>query len=163
MDHRSHGTTTVVENRGRFGRLVLRTAFGYCGRAYWKVSLDRPNPEGAEMCGKLNVWIFACLLAAALAFAPSAEATVRKTNVLTNVRTKIIPNFDNSGTDVCFVYNANPAPVSVLMSVFPTGTLVLSGDTWTFPLVLGPLSGARVFSWSPLIPASEYCKVMAVR
>jgi hypothetical protein len=161
MDRRSLVKTT--SRADRFGCFVLRATLGYCGRAYWKVSLGRPNPEGAEMFGKLNVWIFACLLAAPLVFASSAEATVRKTNVLTNVHTKIIPNFDNSGTDVCFVYNANRAPVSILISVFPTGTLVLSGDTWTFPLVLSPLSGARVFSWTPLLPASEYCKVMAVR
>lgn len=115
------------------------------------------------MFRKLNIWISSFLLAAVFALTPSAQATVRKTNILTNVRTQIVPNFNHTGADVCFVYNANNASVSTLISVFPTGTLVLSGDTGTFPVVLGPFSGARVFSWTPLTPASEYCKVMVVR
>jgi hypothetical protein len=114
------------------------------------------------MYGKLSVWILACTLAI-LVLGGSAEAVVRKTNHLSNVRTQIIPNFNNTGTDVCFVYNANNASVSTIVKVFPTGTLVLAGDTWTFPVVLGPLSGARVASWTPLLPAAEYCKVMIVR
>ena len=115
------------------------------------------------MFGKLSVWIFAFVLAATLALGGSAEAAFRKTNTLSNVRTQIIPNWNNTGSDVCFVHNANNASVSALISVFPTGTLVLAGDTWTFPVLLGPFGGARVFSWTPLLPASEYCKVMVVR
>lgn len=115
------------------------------------------------MLKKWSVWIFAFVLAATFALGDSAEAAVRKTNVLSNVRTQIIPNFNNTGTDVCFVHNANNASVSTLISVFPTGTLILAVDTWTFPVVLGPFAGARVFSWTPLKPASEYCKVMVVR
>lgn len=114
------------------------------------------------MFGKLSIWIFALALAATLTLG-SSVAAVRKTNVLSHVHTRIVPNFNNTGSDVCFVYNANHASVSTLISVFPTGTLILSGDTWTFPVLLGPLSAARVFSWTPLIPASEYCKVMVVR
>ena len=113
------------------------------------------------MFGRLSIWIFAFVLA--LVLGGPVEATVRKTNVLSNVRTHIIPNFNNSGSDVCFVHNANHASVSTLISVFPTGTLVLAWDTWTYPVLLGPHSGARVYSWTPLIPASEYCKVMVVR
>jgi|SRR5579871_3102531 len=115
------------------------------------------------MFGKFDLAISTFALATMFALSGSAETTVRKTNVLSNVRTQIIPNFDNAGADVCFVYNANDANVSTLISVFPTGTLVLAGDTWTFPLVLGPHGTARVFSWTPLKPASEYCKVMVVR
>ena len=115
------------------------------------------------MFRKLSIWNSVFVLAATFALAPSAQATVRKTNVLTHVRTHIIPNFNHTGTDVCFVYNANNASVSTLISVFPTGTLVLAADTLTFPVVLGPFAGARVFSWTPLTPASEYCKVMVVR
>ena len=115
------------------------------------------------MFGKLRIWISAFVLVTMLGLGGSVEAAVRKTNVLSNVHTHIVPNFNNTVTDVCFVYNANNASVSTLVSVFPTGTLILSGDTWTFPVLLGPLSGARVFSWTPLIPASEYCKVMVVR
>jgi hypothetical protein len=115
------------------------------------------------MFEKLRVWISLFVLAAAFALASSAQATVRKTNVLTHVRTQIIQNFNHTGADVCFVYNANNASVSTLISVFPTGTLVLAADTLTFPVVLGPFAGARVFSWTPLTPASEYCKVMVVR
>jgi hypothetical protein len=115
------------------------------------------------MFGKLSIWISAFVLATAFALGGAAEATVRKTNILTNVRTHIIPNFNRTGADVCFVYNANNASVSTLISVFPTGTLVLAADTLTFPVVLGPFAGARVFSWTPLLPASEYCKVMVVR
>ena len=113
------------------------------------------------MFGKLSIWI--SVLGVMFALAPSAQATVRKTNVLTHVRTQIVPNFNHTGADVCFVYNANNAPVSTLMSVFPNGTLVLAADTLTCPVLLGPLAGARVFSWTPLTPASEYCKVMVVR
>ncbi len=115
------------------------------------------------MFEKSTVWISAFALAATFAFDGPADAAVRKTNTLSNVRTQIIPNWNNSGADVCFVHNANNASVSTLVSVFPTGTLVLAGDTWTFPVVLGPFAGARVFSWTPLLPASEYCKVMVVR
>lgn len=113
------------------------------------------------MFGKLSVW--SSVLVVLFALAPSAQATVRKTNVLTHVRTQIVPNFNHTGADVCFVYNANNAQVSTLISVFPNGTLVLAADTLTFPVVLGPHAGARVFSWTPLTPASEYCKVMVVR
>jgi hypothetical protein len=115
------------------------------------------------MFGKLSIWTFAGGLAVTVALGGCADAAVRKTNTLSNVRTQIIPNWNNSGADVCFVHNANNASVSTLVSVFPTGTLVLSVDTWTFPVVLGPFAGARVFSWTPLLPASEYCKVMVVR
>jgi hypothetical protein len=115
------------------------------------------------MFGKLRIWISAFVLVTMFGLAGPLEAAVRKTNVLSNVRTHIVRNFNNTGSDVCFVYNANNASVSTLVSVFPTGTLILAGDTWTFPVLLGPLSGARVFSWTPLIPASEYCKVMVVR
>jgi len=115
------------------------------------------------MFGKLSIGISAFVLATTFALGGAAQAAVRKTNSLSNVHTRIVPNFHHTGTDVCFVYNANNASVSTLISVFPTGTLVLSWDTLTFPLVLGPLAGARVFSWSPLTPASEYCKVMVVR
>jgi hypothetical protein len=115
------------------------------------------------MFGKLTIWISALVLASTLALSGYAEAAVRKTNMMSNVRTQIVPNWNNSGADVCFVHNANNASVSTLISVFPTGTLVLAGDRWTFPVVLGPFAGARVFSWTPLLPASEYCKVMVVR
>lgn len=115
------------------------------------------------MFGKLSIGISVFVIATTFALAGTTEAAVRKTNSLSSVHTRIVPNFNHTGTDVCFVYNANNASVSTLISVFPTGTLVLSWDTLTFPLVLGPLAGARVFSWSPLTPASEYCKVMVVR
>jgi hypothetical protein len=115
------------------------------------------------MVGTLCTRILASLLLMTFALGGSAEATFRKTNVLSNVRTRIIPNFNSSGADVCFVYNGNNASVSTLVSVFPTGTLVLAVDTWTSPVLLGPHSGARVYSWAPLTPASEYCKVMVVR
>ena len=115
------------------------------------------------MFGKLAIGISTFALATVFALSGSAEATVRKTNILSNVRTQIVPDVNNTGADVCFVYNANNTTVSILISVFPTGTLVLAGDRWTFPMVLGPFAGARVFSWTPLKPASEYCKVMVVR
>jgi hypothetical protein len=115
------------------------------------------------MFGKLSVGISAFVLAMTFALVGPADAAVRKTNHLSNVRTHIIPNFDHAGTDVCFVHNANNASVSILISVFPTGTLVLAADTATFPMVLGPYAAARVYSWSPLTPAAEYCKVMVAR
>jgi hypothetical protein len=115
------------------------------------------------MFGKSSLWISVIVVVTALALSASADAAVRKTNALSNVHTQIVRNWNNSGADVCFVHNANNASVSTLVSVFPTGTLVLAGDTWTFPVVLGPFAGARVFSWTPLLPASEYCKVMVVR
>src|ERR1700733_15622494 len=112
------------------------------------------------MFGKLSTAISTSVLAMTFALAGAADAAVRKTDSLSNVHTRIIPNFNNSGTDVCFVYNANNTSVSTLISVFPTGTLVLAGDTWTLPMVLSPLFGTRVYSWTPLITASEYCKAM---
>ena len=115
------------------------------------------------MFRKLSIWISLFVLAVMFAPASPAQATVRKTNVLTRVSTHIVPNFNRTGADVCFVYNGNNAPVSTLISVFPNGTLVLAADTLTFPVLLGPHAGARVFSWTPLTPASEYCKVMVVR
>jgi len=115
------------------------------------------------MFDKLGVRILAVVLTTMMVPGGFADAAVRKTNMLSNVRTHIIPNLNNTGSDVCFVYNANYASVSTLISVFPNGTLVLGADTLTFPVVLGPRSGARVFSWTPLTPASEFCKVMAVR
>jgi len=115
------------------------------------------------MFGKLNVWISAAVVATTLALSGAAEASFRKTNTLSNVSTQIIPNWNNSGTDVCFVHNLNNVPVSVVVKAFPSGTLVLGIDTWTFPVVLGAFGEARVFSWTPLTPASEYCKVMLVR
>jgi hypothetical protein len=115
------------------------------------------------MFGKLSTAISTSVLVMTFALVGAADAAVRKTDSLSNVRTRIIPNFNHTGTDVCFVYNSNNASVSTLISVFPTGTLVLAGDTLTFPVVLGPFASARVFSWSPLLPASEYCKVMVVR
>ena len=102
------------------------------------------------MFGRLSFWISALVLAAIFTPGGYAAAAVRKTNMISNVRTQIIPNWNNSGVDVCFVHNANNASVSTLISVFPTGTLVLAGDTWTFPVVLGPFAGAKVFSWTPL-------------
>jgi hypothetical protein len=115
------------------------------------------------MFRNLSIWISLFVLAATFALVPSARATVRKTNVLTHVRTQIVPNFNHTGADVCFLYNENNASVSTLISVFPTGTLVAAADTLTFPVILGPFARARVFSWTPLTPASEYCKVMSVR
>ena len=112
------------------------------------------------MFGKLSIWISAIALATTLALGGSAQASVRKTNIMSNVRTQIIPN---GGADVCVVHNFNPVQVSVVVSVFPTGTLVLAGDRWTFPLVLGAGGAATVYSWTPLLPPSEYCKVMLVR
>src|SRR5579872_1372813 len=81
--------------------------FGYCECVCRGVSVDKPNPERTEMFGKLSIWISSFVLAAVLAVAPSAQATVRKTNVLTGVRTQIVPNFNHTETDVCFIYNAN--------------------------------------------------------
>jgi hypothetical protein len=115
------------------------------------------------MFGKLSIWILAAVVATTLALGGFAEAAVRKTNTLSNVRTQIIPNWNNAGADVCVVHNFNPVPVSVIVSVFPTGTLVLAGDRWTFPMVLGAGDAARVYSWTPLLPPSEYCKLMVVR
>jgi hypothetical protein len=115
------------------------------------------------MFRKLSIWISASVLAATPALGGFAEASVKKTNMLSNVRTHIIPNWNNSGADVCLVHNLNNASVSVVVSVFPTGTLVLAGDRWTFPMVLGARDVARVYSWTPLLPPSEYCKVMLVR
>jgi hypothetical protein len=115
------------------------------------------------MFGKLSVWISASVVVTTLTLGGTAEARFRKSNTLSNVSTRIIPNWNNSGSDVCFVHNSNNAPVSAVISVFPTGTLVLGIDTWTFPVLLGAFDGARVFSWAPLTPASEYCQVMLVR
>ena len=116
------------------------------------------------MFGKLSVWISASVLATTLALGGPAEARFRKPATLSNVSTYIVPNWNNSGSDVCFVRNSNNVPVSTVISVFPTGTLLIGTDTWTFPILLGAFGEARVFSWRPPTPpASEYCQVMLVR
>ena len=43
------------------------------------------------MFGKLSIWISASVLATTLALGGFAEAAVRKTNMMSNVRTQIIP------------------------------------------------------------------------
>jgi hypothetical protein len=116
------------------------------------------------MFWKLSVWISASVVATTLALGGTAEARFRKSTTLSNVSTRIIPNWNNSGSDVCFVHNSNNVPVSTVISVFPTGTLIMEIDTRTFPPLLGAFGDARVFSWSPPTPrASEYCQVMLVR
>ena len=115
------------------------------------------------MLGKLTAAIFAIVLATTLALDGSAEARYRKSNTLSNVSTRIIPNWNNSGSDVCFVHNSNNTPVSVVISVFPTGTPFTEFDTWQFPVLLSALGNASVFSWTPLLPGSELCQVMSVR
>jgi hypothetical protein len=110
------------------------------------------------MFGKLSVWISASVVATTLALGGTAEARFRKSNTLSNVSTHIIPNWNNSGSDVCFVHNSNNAPVSAVISVFPADIL-----PWSFPVLLGAFGDAWVFSWTPLTPASEYCQVMLVR
>jgi hypothetical protein len=116
------------------------------------------------MCGKLSVWILASVVATTLALGgAAAEERYRKSNTLSNVSTRIIPNWNNSGSDVCFVHNLNNAPVSAIISVFPASILFIENDTWQFPVFLGAFDDARVFSWTPLLPGSEYCEVMLVR
>jgi hypothetical protein len=115
------------------------------------------------MLGKLSVWISALVVVATLALGGTAEARYRKSNTLTNVSTRIIPNWENSGSDVCFVHNSNNVPVSAVITVFPTITLPTGTEKLTFPVLLGASDTARVFSWSPLLPGAEYCQVMLVR
>ena len=100
------------------------------------------------MFRKLSVWIFASVMATALALGGAAEALYRKSNTL---------------SDVCFVHNSNNAPVLAIISVFPSGTPFIEIDTLQFPVLLGAFGDARVFSWTPLLPGSELCQVMLVR
>jgi hypothetical protein len=115
------------------------------------------------MFGKLSVWIFASVMATTLALGGAAEALYRKSNTLSDVSTRIIPNWNNSGSDVCFVHNSNNAPVLAIISIFPSGTPFIEIDTLQFPVLLGAFGDARVFSWTPLLPGSELCQVMLVR
>jgi hypothetical protein len=109
------------------------------------------------MYGKLSVWISVLVVATALALGGNAEA-----NTLSHVSTRIIPNFNNSGSDVCFVHNSNNVPVSAIISVLPIGTAVTGIDDWTFPITLSAFGGARVFSWTPPRHAGS-CKVLSVQ
>ena len=110
------------------------------------------------MFGKLGVWISASVMAAALSLGGSAEA-----NTLSKVSTRVIPNWNNTGADVCFVHNSNNVPVSVLISAFPAGTTLVTGPgTWTLPVSLGAFDGAKVFSWTPPLRAGS-CKVLFVQ
>jgi hypothetical protein len=116
------------------------------------------------MFGKLSVWISVSVVAAALVLGGTAEARFRKSTTVSNVSTRIVPNWNDSGSDVCFVHNSNGVPVLDVISVFPTGTLVMEFDKWNLPVLLGAFGDARVFSWRPPTPpASEYCQVMLVR
>ncbi len=109
------------------------------------------------MFGKLSVWMSVSLVATALAMGGTAEA-----NSLSRVSTRIIPNFNNSGSDVCFVRNSNNVPVSAVISVLPIGTAITGIDDWTFPIMLSAFSGAKVFSWTPPRHAGS-CKVLSVQ
>jgi hypothetical protein len=109
------------------------------------------------MFRKISVWSFASAVVTTIASGSSAEA-----NTLSNVSARIIANWNNSGSDVCFVQNSNNVPVSALISVFPMGTAVFGVDSWTFPILLGASGGTRVFSWTPPRHAGS-CKVLSVQ
>jgi hypothetical protein len=109
------------------------------------------------MSGKLSVWISASVVATGLALGSTAEA-----NTLSKVSTRIFSNWNNSGSDVCFVHNANNVPVSAVVTVFPMGTAAFGIDSWTRPVLLGALGGTRVFSWTPPAHAGT-CKVLSVQ
>jgi hypothetical protein len=109
------------------------------------------------MFGNLSVLISASAVATALAMGSTADA-----NTLSNVSTRIIPNFNHSGSDVCFVHNSNNVPVSAIISILPVGTAVTGIDDWTFPMWLGPFGAAKVFSWTPPVHAGS-CKILSVQ
>jgi len=109
------------------------------------------------MFEKFCVWIFSLVVVTAVALGSRAEA-----NTLSNVSARIIPNWNNTGSDICVVHNSNNVPVSAVISVFPMGTAVFGIDNWTFPLLLGAGSGTKVFSWSPPKRAGS-CKVLSVQ
>ncbi len=109
------------------------------------------------MFGKLGAWISALVVATTLALGGGAEA-----NTLSKVSTRIIPNWNRSGSDACFVRNSNNVPVSAVISVFPMGTAAFGIDSWTFPVLLGAFDGTKVFSWT--LPAhAGSCKVLSVQ
>ena len=109
------------------------------------------------MFWKLSVRISTSVLATILVLGGAAEA-----NTLSKVSTRIVRNWNNSGSDVCLVHNSNNVPVSAIISVFPMGTAVFGIDSWTFPLPLAAHDGAKVFSWSPPVHAGS-CKVLSVQ
>lgn len=109
------------------------------------------------MSTKLSVWISASVVATTLALGGTAEA-----NTLSKVSTRIIPNWNNRGAEVCVVHNSNNVPVSAVISVFPIGTAVTGIDDWTFPMLLGAFDSAKVFSWTPPRHAGS-CKVLSVQ
>jgi hypothetical protein len=109
------------------------------------------------MFGKLSVWISASVVAALLVLGSNAEA-----NTLSKVSTRIIPNWNNTRSDVCFIHNSNNVQVSAVVSVFPMGTAAFGIDSWTFPVLLGAFGGARVFSWTPPSRGVS-CKVLSVQ
>lgn len=108
------------------------------------------------MFGKLSGWIFVLVVATTFALGGVAQS-----NTLSHVQTRVFSNWNNSGSDVCFVRNSNNVAVSAVISVFPVGTAVLGVDNWTFPVVLGPLGVTRVFSWAP--PVRGTCTVLSVQ
>jgi hypothetical protein len=108
------------------------------------------------MFRKLSIWISASMMTT-LALGGAAEA-----NTLSNVTTRIIPNWNHSGTDVCIVHNSNNVTVSAIISVLPIGTAVLGTDSWTFPMILSASDTAKVFSWNPPRHAGS-CKVLSVQ
>ena len=109
------------------------------------------------MFWKLSVRISTSVLATILVLGGAAEA-----NTLSKVSTRIVRNWNNSGSDVCLVHNSNNVPVSAIISIFPMGTAVFGIDNWTLPVWLGASSGAKVFSWTPPAHAGS-CKVLSVQ
>jgi hypothetical protein len=109
------------------------------------------------MFAKKGVWIFASMMATTFALGTPTEA-----NTLSNVSTRIIPNWNNEGAEVCILHNSNNVPVSALVSVFPMGTAVFGVDNWTFPILLGAFGSVRVFSWA-LPRRAGSCKVLSIQ
>ncbi|MGA2058557.1 MAG: hypothetical protein ABSG88_25050 [Bradyrhizobium sp.] len=109
------------------------------------------------MFGKLSVRISVSVVAAVLGLGSNAGA-----NTLSKVSTRIIPNWNNTRSDVCFIHNSNNVQVSAVVSVFPMGTAAFGIDSWTFPVFLDAFGSARLFSWTPPRRGGS-CKVLSVQ
>jgi hypothetical protein len=103
---------------------------------------------------------FGCLFAEPA----NARQRVRTTNTLSGVTSKIILNYQNSGQDICTVYNGNNRPVIVYAKVYPAGW---PPNTWgtAGPAYIGVFElDTRFFGWiSGPQSTSEQCLITSVQ
>ena len=116
------------------------------------------------MLQRLSATILGAMVVLSLAAAQHANARAKRVkpldNSIVNVKTRIVPNWQNSGQDVCFVHNSNGRRVVAYVNAFPAGLFQTSKETATIgPIFMAPIDDQKVFSWWGKRPAPPKCWV----